>query len=328
MARLRRVQPYVSPGYRRARRGTGFEYRHADGGLAGRAERRRIEELAIPPAWTEVWISDAPNAHILAVGVDAAGRRQYLYHPAWRERQDTEKFRRMAELAVALPGARRSARRELDGSGRTRARALAAAFRTLDLGALRVGSEEYLAAARTRGLTTLLVRNATVDDEATVQLRFRAKGGALHRIRLVDDGLAGYVESGAGARPGARLFTWEGERGTRAVSASEVNADLRERTGGDFTAKDVRTLRGTLAAATALAEAGVASRRAGRAAAVRAAHLAAAEVLHNTPAVARSSYVDPRVVAAYEAGIVLEPRFAPERALVALLERWGDEQAG
>lgn len=327
MPRLRRVQPYASPGFRRARRGTGFEYRHTDGGLVGRAERRRIAELAIPPAWTEVWISDSPNAHILAVGVDAAGRRQYLYHPAWRERQDTEKFRRMAELAIALPGARRSARRRLSDSGRTRERALAAAFRTLDLGALRVGSEEYLAAARTRGLTTLLVRNATVDD-GSVQLRFRAKGGTMQRIRLDDGGLAGYVESGAGARPGARLFTWESERGTRAISASEVNADLRDRTGGDFTAKDVRTLRGTLAAATALAEAGTRSRRADRFAAIRAAHLAAAEVLHNTPAVARSSYVDPRVLAAYEAGIVLDPRLVPERALVELLERWNDEQTG
>lgn len=320
MPRLRRVQPYLSPGYRRIRRGTGFEYRHDDGGSAGRAERRRIEELAIPPAWNEVWISDAPNAHLLAVGVDAAGRRQYLYHPAWRERRDTEKFQRMAELALALPAARRSAEQQLVPVGRGRERTLAAAFRTLDLGALRVGSEEYLAAARTRGLTTLLVRNARVDG-TTVHLRFRAKGGALHRIALEDAALADFVESGAAARPAARLFTWQSAHGPRAITASEVNADLRERTGGDFTAKDLRTLRGTLVAATALAEAGPAARSGARKAAIRAAYLAAAEVLHNTPAIARSSYVDPRVVAAYEAGEVLDDAGQPEAALVALLAR-------
>lgn len=99
MPRLKRVVPYVSPGYARVRRGRGFSYVHSDGGAAGRAERDRIADLAVPPAWNEVWIADRANAHILAVGVDAAGRRQYLYHPAWRERQDAEKFQRMAELA-------------------------------------------------------------------------------------------------------------------------------------------------------------------------------------------------------------------------------------
>ncbi|MFK4729626.1 DNA topoisomerase IB [Agromyces mediolanus] len=331
MPRLRRVQPYVSPGYRRRRRGAGFEYRHVDGGLAGSAERRRIEDLAIPPAWTEVWIADAPNAHILAVGVDAAGRRQYRYHPAWRERQDAEKFERMVELARVLPDARRSVRRQLGAEGRGRERALAAAFRTLDLGALRVGGEEYLLAARTRGLTTLLIRNATVDGEL-VRLRFRAKGGALHRIELEDAGLVGFVVSGADARPSSRLFSWRAEDAARsalrAITASEVNDDIRERTGGDFTAKDFRTLRGTLVAAERLAAEGAAGTARARNAAIREAYVAASEVLRNTPTIAKSSYVDPRVVRAYEAGLLLEPSRRPEAALVALLERELIDEAG
>ncbi len=337
MPRLRRVQPYVSPGYRRIRRGTGFEYRHVGGagragtaaeddGPVGRAERRRLDDLAVPPAWREVWIAEAPNAHILAVGVDDAGRRQYLYHPAWRERRDSEKFERMQRLALAMPSARNAALLALDDPERTRRRALAAAFRTLDLGALRVGSEEYLASARTRGLTTLLVRNAAVDGE-TVRLRFRAKGGALQRVVLEDPRLARFVASGA-RRPDARLFSWRSEHGVRAIAPSEVNDELRERTGGDFTAKDVRTLRGTLAAAVALAEAGPAPTTRKRGAAIRGAYLAASEVLHNTPAVARSSYVDPRVIAAYEQGRVLDVGGEPEPALVELLEAPGDGSSG
>ena len=128
-------------------------------------------------AWEDVWIADAPNAHILAVGVDAAGRRQYLYHPVWREKQDAEKFLRMTALAEVLPAARRTVRRDLALEELPRERVLAAAFRTLDLGAIRIGSEESLAGFRSRGLTTLLVRNAKLDPPETVRFRFRAKGG-------------------------------------------------------------------------------------------------------------------------------------------------------
>ncbi|HEY1106519.1 MAG TPA: DNA topoisomerase IB, partial [Agromyces sp.] len=193
MPRLKRVVPYVSPGYARVRRGRGFSYVHSDGGAAGRAERDRIADLAVPPAWNEVWIADRANAHILAVGVDAAGRRQYLYHPAWRERQDAEKFQRMAELALALPAARRSARGDLAVDGMPRARVLAAAFTTLDLGAIRIGSEESLAGFRNRGLTTLLVRNAAVETADTVRFRFRAKGGIAQELRVADERLAVFV---------------------------------------------------------------------------------------------------------------------------------------
>lgn len=319
MPRLKRVVPYVSPGYTRVRRGRGFGYVHRDGGTAGRAERARIDELAVPPAWQEVWISDAANAHILAVGVDAAGRRQYLYHPVWRERQDAEKFQRMAELARALPAARRSARRDLALDGMPRARVLAAAFATLDLAAIRIGSEESLAGFRNRGLTTLLVRNARLEDYETVRLRFRAKGGVTQELRIADTGLAGYVAGAAERSRAARLYAWTEGRGFRAAAPVDVNDDIRDRTGGEFTAKDFRTLRGTLVAAEHLALIGPVGTARARAAAVREAVETTALALGNTPAVARGSYIDPRVVAAYERGVVVASGVDRERRLLELL---------
>ncbi|WP_395244596.1 DNA topoisomerase IB [Agromyces sp. MMS24-K17] len=319
MPRLRRVEPYVSPGYRRVRRGSGFAYVHSDGGSAGAAERGRIADLAVPPAWTDVWISDAANAHLLAVGVDAAGRHQYLYHPAWRERQDEEKFERMTRLALALPEARRTVRRDLSTDELSRERVLAAAFRTLDLAAIRIGSEEALTQARTRGLTTLLVRNAIVSGNA-IELRFRAKGGIAQRITVADAPLAAFVTENAARSAAARLYAWRDLRRMRSVLATDVNEDIRTRTGGDFTAKDFRTLRGTIVAADALAEVGASAPTArARAAAVRDAIVAAADALGNTPAIAKASYVDPRVVRAFEAGRTLSRRGAPERALLELL---------
>ncbi len=321
MPRLRRVEPYVSPGFTRLRRGRGFAYVHSGGGAAGRAERTRIADLAIPPAWEDVWISDAPNAHILAVGVDAAGRRQYLYHPVWREQQDAEKFLRMTALAEVLPAARRTVRRDLALAELPRERVLAAAFRTLDLGAIRIGSEESLAGFRSRGLTTLLVRNARLDDAAadTVRFRFRAKGGIAQDISVTDAALATFVERSAERSPASRLYAWLDGRRMRAAIASDVNDDIRARTGGDFTAKDFRTLRGTIAAADRLAELGVAETTKARAAAVRDAVEFASTVLGNTPTIAKASYVDPRVVDAYEHGRTISLRGGRETALLALL---------
>jgi DNA topoisomerase I len=319
MPRLKRVEPYVSPGFARVRRGRGFAYVHSDGGIAGRAERARIADLAIPPAWNDVWIADAPNAHILAVGVDAAGRRQYLYHPAWRERQDAEKFFRMTALAAALPLARRTVRRDLAREELPRERVLAAAFRTLDLGAIRIGSEESLAGFRSRGLTTLLVRNASLADPETVRLRFRAKGGITQDLRVADAALAAFVERAGERSAAARLFAWSAGRAMRAVGPVDVNEDIRARTGGDFTAKDFRTLRGTIVAADHLAGLGVESTARARSRAVREAIEEAAQVLGNTPAIARGSYVDPRVIVAYEQGRVVARVGNRETSLLDLL---------
>ena len=319
MPRLRRVEPYVSPGFTRVRRGRGFGYVHTDVGTAGRAERARIDELAVPPAWEDVWIADAPNAHILAVGVDAAGRRQYLYHPVWREKQDAEKFRRMTALAEVLPAARRTVRRDLALEELPRERVLAAAFRTLDLGAIRIGSEESLAGFRSRGLTTLLVRNAKLDPPETVRFRFRAKGGIAQDVQVSDAALATFVAHNAERSAAARLYAWSEGRRMRAALASDVNDDIRARTGGDFTAKDFRTLRGTIAAADRLAELGVEGTERARGRAIRDAIEHASDVLGNTPTIAKASYVDPRVVAAYEHGRTISLRGVRETALLALL---------
>ena len=319
MPRLRRVEPYASPGFTRVRRGRGFAYVHSDGGMAGRAERARIADLAVPPAWEDVWIADAPNAHILAVGVDAAGRRQYLYHPVWREKQDAEKFLRMTALAEVLPAARRTVQRDLALEELPRERVLAAAFRTLDLGAIRIGSEESLAGFRSRGLTTLLVRNAKLDPPETVRFRFRAKGGIAQDLRVSDAALATFVELNAERSAAARLYAWSEGRRMRAALASDVNEDIRSRTGGDFTAKDFRTLRGTIAAADRLAELGVEGTVRARGRAIRDAIERASEVLGNTPTIAKASYVDPRVVAAYEHGRTISLRGGRETALLGLL---------
>ncbi|HEX6953526.1 MAG TPA: DNA topoisomerase IB [Agromyces sp.] len=319
MPRLRRVEPYASPGITRHRSGRGFTYRHPDGSLVDRADRNRIAELAIPPAWNDVWIAETPNAHILAVGVDAAGRRQYLYHPVWREKQDMEKFLRMTALAEALPGARRSVRRDLALDDLVRERVLAAAFRTLDLGAIRIGSEESLATARSRGLTTLLVRNARLEGADVVRLKFRAKGGIAQDLALSDEALATFVAAMEGRSPASRLYAFTHGRRMRPLGPSDVNEDIRLRTGGDFTAKDFRTLRGTVAAADRLAQLGTATTKRAREASVREAIVHASEVLGNTPAIAKASYVDPRVVEAYEHGRLVSLRGLRETALLQLL---------
>lgn len=319
MPRLRRVEPYASPGISRQRSGRGFAYRHADGTLVDRAERHRIADLAIPPAWNDVWIAAAPNAHILAVGVDGAGRRQYLYHPVWREKQDLEKFLRMTALAEALPGARRSVRRDLALEELVRERVLAAAFRTLDLGAIRIGSEESLATARSRGLTTLLVRNARLEGSDLVRLKFRAKGGIAQDLSLSDQALASFVAAMEGRSPASRLYAFTHGRRMRPLGPADVNEDIRLRTGGDFTAKDFRTLRGTVAAADRLAQLGVAGTKRARAASVKEAIVHASEVLGNTPAIAKSSYVDPRVIEAYEHGRLVSLRGLRETSLLQLL---------
>ncbi|HEX6365598.1 MAG TPA: DNA topoisomerase IB [Agromyces sp.] len=320
MPRLKRVEPYISPGFVRVRRGRGFAYIHTDGTPAGRAERARIADLAVPPAWDEVWISDAANAHVLAVGVDAAGRRQYIYHPVWREKQDAETFLRMTALARALPLARPSVQKDLGLEELPRERVLAAAFRTLDLGAIRIGSEESLAGFRSRGLTTLLVRNASLDGSETVRFRFRAKGGIAQVVQMEDAALAGFVERMTERSAAARLYAWSEGRRMRAVTASDVNDDIRARTGGDFTAKDFRTLRGTIAAADALAQLGVESTARARTRAIRDAIEHASSVLGNTPTIAKASYVDPRVIARYEHGRTITLRGTRERALLELLD--------
>ena len=306
MPRLRRSRP-DGPGIHRVRSGSGFGYRDAAGKpVKTAATLDRIAELVIPPAWTDVWIEANADGHIQATGIDAAGRRQYLYHPAWRERKDKAKFTRALALAESLPSARRQVTIDLRAEGLPRERVLAAGFRMMDAGSLRVGSERYARTNGSFGLTTLLGSHATVSG-STVELKFPAKSGHAWDSRIVDGDLADVVRLLKRRGANAHLLSFKTGTTWHPISAPEFNEYVRERTGGDFTAKDFRTLHGTLAAAKSLASHGPEKKLRGRTRAISQAMRDVADELGNTPAVARRSYVDPRVVRAYQRGTTIDP---------------------
>jgi DNA topoisomerase-1 len=305
--RLRRSDT-SGAGLRRVRSGRGFGYRAVDGSTVTDPElRERIARLAIPPAWTDVWIDPHPNGHIQATGVDAAGRRQYLYHPTWREQKDRVKYDRALRLAESLPAARRLVTLDLRGEEPSKNRALAAAFRMLDTGSLRVGSERYAESNGSHGLATLLCSHATVRGSTTVELRFPAKSGQDWESEITDADLSQVIRSLKRRGGSARLLAFRENGRWHPIAAEDINGYVRERTGGDFTAKDFRTLRGTVVAALSLARHGPEHTRSGRTRAVAQAMRDAAAVLGNTPSIARSSYVDPRVVDHYRAGATIDP---------------------
>jgi DNA topoisomerase-1 len=321
MVRLRRSNS-AGPGLQRVRAGRGFSYRNANGTVvADRELRERIQHLAIPPAWTDVWISPYANGHIQATGVDGAGRRQYIYHPTWREQKDRIKFDRALALAESLPTARRAVTIDLRSGEPSRERALAAAFRMLDTGSLRVGSERYAESNGSHGLSTLLCAHARVSGD-TVHLAFPAKSGQAWESDIKDADLASVVRALKRRGPRARLLAWRTDAGNwHPIAAEEINAYVREKTGGQFTAKDFRTLRGTLAAAISLAKHGPEQRVSARTRALAQAMRDAAEVLGNTPSIAKKSYVDPRIVDHYVEGTTINPDRlgAAESELRALL---------
>ncbi|WP_217183720.1 DNA topoisomerase IB [Streptomyces sp. AC495_CC817] len=318
MAALVRVVPDVDRGLRRIRAGSGFRYVDADGDPVTDADRERIDDLVIPPAWQDVWIAADPLAHIQAVGVDDAGRRQYLYHPLWRARRDRRKFGRALDLAAALPSARARVTRTLAGDGLTRERVLAAAFRLLDDAALRVGSERYLARHGSRGLTTLHRRDVRIEGDE-LALSFPAKSGRRAQIEISDAVLARTLTDLAVGDPRAPLLAYRRGRRRVRITPSEVNAYLRDVTGGAFTAKDFRTLHGTIIAADALARLGPFDAASDRERAERLAVQATATALGNTTAVARASYIDPRVFRQYARGRTLDRGVAPETGIRRLL---------
>jgi DNA topoisomerase-1 len=305
MVRLRRSDP-SGPGLRRVGAGRGFAYRDQSGSPVDAETRDRILSLVIPPAWTDVWISPHPNGHIQATGVDVAGRRQYLYHPDWRLREDRVKFDRALELAATLPAARRSVTIDLRREGAPRERVLAGGFRMLDTAGLRVGSERYALEHGSYGLTTLLGQHARVVGGDSVELSFPAKSGQEWESTVRDPDLAALVAILKRRGPRARLLAWRAENGWHPVSAGELNADVRARTGGEFTSKDFRTLHGTIAAAASLAATGPRTSESARKRAIAEAMRVAADVLGNTPAIARGSYVDPRVLDRYRQGETIE----------------------
>jgi DNA topoisomerase-1 len=237
--------------------------------------------------------------------MDAAGRRQYIYHPTWREQKDRLKFDRVLALAESLPTARRFVTIDLRSEGFTKTRALAAAFRMLDTGKLRVGSERYAEANGSHGLSTLLCSHATVSGD-NVALSFPGKSGQEWDSEIRDADLASVVRGLKRRGPNARLLAFKDGRGWHPLDASDINAYVRERVGDDFTAKDFRTLHGTVAAAVSLAKIGPKPSPSARQRAVAEAMREVAEVLGNTPAIARKSYVDPRVLDLYDDGRTID----------------------
>jgi DNA topoisomerase IB len=318
MAKLVRSRPYEDPGFRRLRAGSGFRYVDAKGRAPGPRHLARIHALVIPPAWQDVWISARPDGHIQAVGVDDAGRRQYLYHPDWTAGRDRGKFSRALSLAEALPRARARVTTSLRRDALDRERVLAVAFRLLDDAAPRIGSERYLAAHGSRGLTTLQRRDASV-EASVVSLSFPGKSGKRQLLEIDDADLAPAIELLAAGRSRSPLLAWQ--RGGRRVplTPAEVNAYVRSLTGGRFTAKDFRTLRGTILAADALARIGTVDTKTDLKRAETLAVRSTAEALGNTPAVARGSYIDPRVFARYRDGHLLDLSITPESAIRGLL---------
>jgi DNA topoisomerase I len=292
MPRLRRVA-CSAPGLTRRRCGRGFAYADARGRpLRDPEELARIDALAIPPAWQDVWICADPLGHLQAVGTDSRGRRQYLYHQLWRVRRDRRKFDRMLDFADRLPVLRERCAKELAAGGLEPDRVLACAVSLIDLGLFRVGSPEYTRDNGTFGLCTIEKRHVRIEDGGA-RFTFVAKGGRDRAVRVSDpDVVATLVDLKARRRGGPRLLVARGPAGWRPQQPADVNRWIKQVVGPEFSAKDFRTWNATVLAAVTLAGEDPERPRA----AVRRAVEIVAESLGNTPAVARRSYIDPRVV--------------------------------
>lgn len=323
------------PGIRRIKTRGGFRYRK-DGGGAVRDGRTlgRIRALAIPPAWTQVWICPSADGHLQAVGRDARGRRQYRYHERWREIRDGAKYEHVLAFARALPRIRRRVARDLGRQSMDREKVLATVVRLLEATLIRVGNEEYVKANRSFGLSTMRDRHVSVRG-ARIEFRFRGKAGKAHSVGLSDPRLARVLRR-LQDLPGQRLFQYvssDGER--REVESGDVNAYLREISGSDFTAKDFRTWAGTVIAAASLREMEKFDSAAQAHRNILAAIERTAALLGNTPAICRKCYIHPRVFDAYLDGSLASvaagrardaarkiARLRPEEAAVlALLQR-------
>jgi DNA topoisomerase-1 len=300
---------YVSdtgPGIARKRAGKGFAYVGPDGGKVHDKETlARIKALAIPPAWTDVWISPHERGHIQATGRDDKGRKQYRYHPRWHEVRDETKFTRMVAFGKALPAIRKRVEKDLSLPGLPREKVLATVVRLLETTLIRVGNEEYARTNKSFGLTTLRDRHVEVNG-SEVRFRFRGKSGRTHSISLRDRRLAGIVKH-LQDLPGQDLFEYVDDDGERqAVTSADVNEYLREISGEDFTAKDFRTWAGTVLASVALQEMESVDSEAGAKQNIVQAIESVAERLGNTPTVCRKCYVHPAVIDSYVDGTLLE----------------------
>ena len=299
---------YVSdeqPGIRRQSKGRDFQFLNASGRrIKDENDLRRIRKLAIPPAWTDVWICPDPNGHVQATGRDARGRKQHRYHARWREVRDENKYNRMIDFANALPRIRKRTAKDLAKSGLPIEKVLATVVRILETGVIRIGNEEYAKQNNSFGLTTMRDRHVRIRGGA-MRFEFRGKSGKLHKIELNDPRLAKVVK-GCQDIPGQELFQYladDGER--RRISSTDVNTYLREITGGDFTAKDFRTWAGTVLAAMALREVEKCDTKAQQKKNIVKAIETVAAKLGNTPTICKKCYIHPFVLDAYTDGTLL-----------------------
>lgn len=303
--RLRRSD-VGGPGLHRRRRGRGFSY-HDDAGVsvADPATLRRIEELVIPPAWRKVWICPHPNGHIQAVGTDAAGRRQYLYHSQWQEERAEEKFDRVLELSAGLADWRTAIAGDLRRRGLNRDRVLALGLRLLDLGYFRAGGDQYAEENNSFGIATLLRDHVTLHADA-VEFDYPAKSGVRRTLLVEDPAVVRAVRSlQRNRRNGDRLLAYRNSSDWIEVHAEDLNVRFKEMVGDDYTVKDLRTWHGTVLAAEAFVDADPPVDDKVIKRVETAVMREVAEALGNTPAVARSAYVDPRVVDAYREGLTI-----------------------
>jgi DNA topoisomerase-1 len=307
MTRLRRAD-CSGPGITRRKTGNGFAY-YDDRGerVAERDTVERIRELGIPPAWKDVWICPYPNGHLQATGIDAAGRKQYRYHEAWRVRRDAEKFADMTRFARALPRLREQVEADLASTDKlTRERVLACAVRLLDRGFFRIGTEEYTLSF---GLATIRKDHVRIEDDQMV-FDYPAKSGQ-RRLQAVVDPLAQDIVCSLKRRRGGgpELLAYKNGSRWADLRSDDINDYLKEKTGDDFSAKDFRTWSATVIAALALAVSGPAhGTKTSRKRAITRAIKEASYYLGNTPAVCRASYIDPRVFDAYEGGLVVDAK--------------------
>ena len=323
------------PGLAREKRGNAFVYRRADGGVVrDEATLERIRRLAIPPAWTEVWICPSPEGHLQATGRDARGRKQYRYHPRFREVREETKYEHMLEFARALPAIRQRIAEHMALRGLPREKVLATVVHLLESTLIRVGNDDYARSNKSYGLTTLRDGHVDVRGER-LRFQFKGKSGKTWQLQVQDRRVAKVVRA-CQELPGQRLFQYRDEGGElREVTSSDVNAYLREISGRDITAKDFRTWAGTVMAALALQEVQHMDTQAALKKNVRAAIERVAARLGNTPAICRKCYVHPEVFAAHADGELLlqverevrsqlkdEHRLRPEEsAVLTLLEQ-------
>ncbi|MDQ3823902.1 MAG: DNA topoisomerase IB [Actinomycetota bacterium] len=324
-------------GWRREGRKGRFRYYDARGNrITDPTRLARIESLVIPPAWRDVWISPRANANLQATGLDAAGRRQYLYHPDYRARQEQAKYEKLIRFAERLPGLREAMAEHLELEPLERERVSAIALRLINLGWFRVGSERYARESRTYGITTLTKRHVEVRGSRIV-FRFRAKHRTLVRTQIADAELAAAVRELLTVPGGARVFRYRANGELFNLTGARLNAYVRDYLGEEFTAKDFRTWGGTLVAAIALAERGPPQSETEAKRVVAAVMRQVGERLGNTPAVARASYVSPAVIEQYLDGRTIDD-FRPrhlrvvgardigldreEQALLSLLRSW------